>query len=187
MNDGDEVASELLPVPKWTQRAWKELRGALIYSLMLGSAGSYVVDRYFERYPPTKGVTKEDVAAMIKPLQTSIDLYRAENLIFRDSLQRLRLAVDTQFVRPMLLAQAEDSRRLSRLESGGVLTRLEVQETKQEVKQSTAELMESLNMQTDMWKQDEQHSEQKDARQLEKIWRILEALAKKNKVDTREF
>jgi len=180
MNDGDEVASELLPVPKWTQRAWKELRGALIYSLMLGSAGSYVVDRYFERYPPTKGVTKEDVAEMIKPLQTSIDLYRAENLIFRDSLQRLRLAVDTQFVRPMLLAQAEDSRRLSRLESGGVLTRLEVQETKKE-------LMESLNMQTDMWKQDEQHSEQKDARQLEKIWRILEALAKKNKVDTREF
>ena len=73
------------------------------------------------------------------------------------------------------------------MQRSGVITRIEEKETKKEVKQSTAELMESLNMQTDMWKQDEQHSEQKDARQIEKIWRILEALAKKNKVDTREF
>jgi hypothetical protein len=189
MSEGDEIPSEL-PVPKWTQRAWKEIRGALLYAVMLGAAGSYVVNGYFEKHPPVVPATKAEIEAIIKPYRDEVKAYRAENLAFKDSLARLRIAVDTTFVRPMLMAQARNEQRFDRLESGGVRTRLEVLETKRQVTrgtQSTVELLADLNRNADAEAREDQLSEREKARRFDRMERILEALAKKGKVDTKEF
>lgn len=174
------VDGEILPA--WSFRAWTEIRKAAVYAVIIGGAVVTVLKWYVETFPPQKTATKEEIEEMIGTVNDRIDFLAAENVQYRDSMARLRVAVDTQFVRPMLIAQTDLQVRMARVERGGVETRLAVEQSKRQGEQSTLEMIAQMNRQSSSEERAKAQAEARERREKERDRALMEAIAKKLKI-----
>ena len=107
--------------------------------------------------------------------------------VYQDSLGRLRTHFDTTLITPGITAIIDLQTRMRMLERGQVETRLAVEEQKQQGSQNTEALIHQMSSQSNA---EEREREWREAEEKERIRRdreLLEAIAKKVKVDVKNF
>jgi len=182
------VDAEILP--SWTFRAWQEIRRAALYATIIGGALVGVLKWYVETFPPQQAVTTEEMDARFTELHDQNTILQGTLTAYQDSLARLRTAVDSTFVRPMLVAMTDVQRRVGRLESGGVETRTAVEQTRRAAQSATIELIAQMNRQSseeERSKADAENLLREVLQELKSVRSDNEHIKKKLKIDTKTF
>ena len=138
---------------------------------------------------PTKEDMRDQTVEIIGRMATKDDLSEvsAALTMYQDSLGRLRSHLDTTLIAPGLLAIVDLQRRMSRLESGQVETRLAIEEQKRQGQQGTVQLLAQMNRQASAEERAKSDAERRDREQRERDRALMEAIAKKLKIDTKQF
>lgn len=120
--------------------------------------------------------TKEELATLVDALY-----------VYQDSLLRLRSHLDTTLIGPGLMAIVDLQRRMAKLESGQVETRVAIEEQKRQGQQSADQLLDQMNRNSSSEARDKARREEQDRRQREADRELMEAIAKKLRIDVKKF
>lgn len=107
--------------------------------------------------------------------------------VYQDSLLRLRSHLDTTLIGPGLMAIVDLQRRMAKLESGQVETRVAIEEQKRQGQLSAEQLLDQMNRNSSAEARAKENQARSDREQREKDRRLMEAIAKKLKINTQEF
>ena len=138
---------------------------------------------------PTKEEFTEQTESIKDAMATTSDVQEVAGALYayQDSLGRLRTHFDTTLITPGITAIIDLQKRMRMLERGQVETRLAVEEQKQQGSQNTDALIHQMSMQSNA---EEREREWREAQEKERVRRdrvLLEAIAKKVKVNVKEF
>ena len=138
---------------------------------------------------PTQEYMNEKTEEITSTMATQEDVERvAVGLsMYRDSLQRLRKHLDTTLVDPGLRAVVDLQKRMARMESSNVATRIAIEESRQQGQRSTEELIAQMNRQSSADAREKAERERNEREQRERDRALMEAIAKKLKIDTKTF
>ena len=106
---------------------------------------------------------------------------------YQDSLGRLRKAVDSTLIAPGLVAIVDLQRRMAKLERGQVETKLAIEDQKRQGQQSTVELIYQMNRNSSAEARAKEQEARADKEQRERDRALMEAIAKKLKIETKNF
>jgi hypothetical protein len=106
---------------------------------------------------------------------------------YQDSLGRLRKAVDSTLIAPGLVAIVDLQRRMAKLERGQVETKLAIEDQKRQGQQSTVELIYQMNRNSSAEARAKEQEARADKEQRERDRELMEAIAKKLKIETKNF
>ena len=138
---------------------------------------------------PTKDEMVEQTERITDDMATKRDVqevsYALEN--YQDSLGRLRTHFDTALIVPGLSAIVDLQKRMAQLERTGVETRIAVEEQKRQGAQNTEALIDQMNMQSSAEERAKEREQEREREQREADRRLMEAIAKKLRIDTKTF
>jgi len=117
-------------------------------------------------------------------LRGDIGILATSQTLYMDSLKRLRLHIDTSLIAPGLMAIVDLQRRMARQESRQVETRLAVEETKRQGAEGTELLLWQMNSQASEEARSKEKAKMQDEEQRRKDRALMEAIAKKLKINT---
>ncbi len=146
------------------------------------------IHRRFGILPTTKDI-EEQTEAITENMATKDDVqevsYALQN--YQDSLGRLRTHFDTALIVPGLNAIVDLQKRMMQLERSGVETRIAVEEQKRQGAQNTEALIDQMNAQSSAEERAKERQERRDREQREADRKLMEAIAKKLRIDTKTF
>jgi len=106
---------------------------------------------------------------------------------YRDSLSDERAWYDSTYLRPSLAALADLQRRTGRLEARLVMTNLAIEESRRDGAQTSEQLIRSIARQSSAESRAKEQEKQRDQEQRDKDRALMLAIAKKLKIETKEF
>lgn len=101
---------------------------------------------------------------------------------YKDSLAGQRTHLDTTLIAPGLLAVVDLQRRMAKLESGQVATRIAIEEQKQQGHQSTVALIAQMNRQSSSEARAKEQQQRREQEERERDRALMQAIAKKLKI-----
>jgi hypothetical protein len=138
---------------------------------------------------PTKDELQERTEQITDDMATKADVqevsYALQN--YQDSLARLYTHLDTGLIVPGLSAVIDLQKRMAQLERTGVETRIAVEEQKRQGVQNTDALLEQMNYQSSAEERAKEREQEREREQREADRRLMEAIAKKLRIDTKTF
>ena len=141
------------------------------------------VHKRFGVLPTTKDL-KEQTDHIADNMATKGDVSEIGQALYayQDSLGRLRRSVDSTLIAPGLIAIVDLQRRMAKLESGQVATRIAIEEQKQLGHQSTVALIAQMNRQSsaEQRAKDQQQRREQEERELDRA--AMRAIMKKLKI-----
>jgi|GEM_PF-4381204 len=156
--------------------------GGIVVGMLIGA-----IEWYRKNFPPVQPATSSELSSEMDQLSGDIGLLATSQTLYMDSLKRLRMHIDTTLIAPGLMAIVDLQRRMARQESRQVETRLAVEETKRQGAQGTNILIAQMNRQASVEERAKASQEQRDEQQRERDRALMEAIAKKLKINTANF
>ncbi len=165
---------------------------ALVIILVMFAYLAYSTGEVYRRtgYLPTREDLNEQtdtVVGSVKDVSEQVQDVAVALSVYKDSLAHLRSHVDTTLIAPGLMAIVDLQRRMDRVERGGVETRLAIIEAQNKGAQSNAQLIAQMSRQSSAEARAKEREQQREQEQREKDRALMEAIAKKLKIDTKEF
>lgn len=138
---------------------------------------------------PTKDELQERTDEITNDMATKGDVQEVSYALsnYQDSLARLRAHVDTGLIVPGLNAIVDLQKRMAQFERTGVETRIAIEEQKRQGTQNTETLIEQMNAQSNAEDRDKERREEQERRQREADRELMEAIAKKLRIDVKKF
>ncbi len=174
-------------------RAWslRVVTFAAVIILVMFAYLAWSTGEVYRRFGvlPTKEDMQEQTAEITGSMATKDDLSEVAAALYnyQDSLGRLRTHLDTTLIAPGLMAIVDLQRRMGRLESGQVETRLAIEEQRRQGQQGTEALLSTMNSMSSAEERAKKETERKEREQRERDRALMEAIAKKLKINTQEF
>ena len=138
---------------------------------------------------PTKADMSEQTDAITSAMATKDDVRQVsyELRLYQDSIARLRTHIDTTLVAPGLMAVVDLQRRMARIETGQVQTRLAIEEQRRQGEQGNAALIDQMVSMSSAERRAKEEKERQEAAQRQRDRELMEAIARKLKINLREF
>lgn len=169
------------------RRLWQSAqRGFLIGGIVSGMVVG-VLAWWKENYPPTEPVTTEEMQAQFDAFGAALNAFAVRDSAYRDSLSDERAWYDSTYLRPSLSALADLQRRTGRLEARLVMTNLAIEESRRDGAQTSEQLIRSIARQSSAEARAKEREQQQEQEQREKDRALMLSIAKKLKIDTKEF
>ena len=138
-------------------------------------------------YLPTRADLNEQTDTVVDEVNgvaQQVQAVALELRAYKDSLAHLRSHLDTTLIAPGLMAVVDLQKRMAKIESGQVATRIAILEQQQQGAQSTAQLIAQMNRHADAeYRRKERERQADEARQRERDELLLQ-VAKKLKITT---
>lgn len=180
----------------WALLSPKVRRGLLtvvgvagVLTLVMFAYLAYSTGEVYRRtgYLPTRADLNEQTDTVVDEVNgvaQQVQAVALELRAYKDSLAHLRSHLDTTLIAPGLMAVVDLQKRMAKIESGQVATRIAILEQQQQGAQSTAQLIAQMNRQASAEdRRKERERMQDEARQRERDELLLQ-VAKKLKITT---
>lgn len=177
--------------PKLRRWALRILAAAAVIIIVMFAYLAYSTGEVYRRFGvlPTKQDLEDQTSSIKGSMATKEDLAEVSAALYnyQDSLGRLRAHLDTTLISPGLMAIVDLQRRMGRLESGQVETRLAIEEQKRMGQQGTVQLIAQMNRMSSAEERAKAIAEEAEKEQRERDRALMEAIAKKLKINTQQF
>jgi len=173
-------------VVKWARSFWDRTKDAFYIGGIVAGILVGVLKWYRETYPPTEPVTSVEMSERFDSLEGSLAAFAFRDSMYRDSLRLERAQYDS-LGRIVILALSDVQVRVGRLESGQVETRLAVEESKRQAGQTSEQLIRSIARQSSAEARAKEQQERREREERERDRALMLSIAKKLKIDTKEF
>lgn len=173
-------------VVKWARSFWDRTKDAVYIGGVVAGIIVGVLKWYQETFPPVVPVTSGEMAEQFDELHGNLAAFAYRDSLYRDSLRIERAQYDS-LGRIVILALSDVQVRVGRLESGQVETRLAVEESKRQAGQTSEQLIRSIARQSSAEARAKEQQERRDKEERERDRALMLAIAKKLKIETKEF
>ena len=187
------LIAELWQMMQPAMRRWllRVVGIALILILVLFAYLAWHTGEIYNHYGilPTKADISRQTDVITSAMATKDDvaIVSHELRLYQDSIARLRSHIDTTLVSPGLMAVVDLQRRMARIETGQVQTRLAIEEQRRQGEQGNAALIDQMVSMSSAERRAKEERERQEAAQRQRDRMLMEAIARKLKIDLREF
>jgi len=181
------IAEDIEKGAEKARKFWAALRQYLGLIVVVSGSVAGVLKWYHETYPPTEPVTTIEMDQRFDQLESSMIAFAQRDSAYRDSLSDERAWYDSTYLRPSLAALADLQRRTGRLEARLVMTNLAIEESRRDGAQTSEQLIRSIARQSSAESRAKEQEKQRDQEQRDKDRALMLAIAKKLKIETKEF
>lgn len=173
-------------VVKWARTFWDRTKDAFYIGGIVAGIIVGVLKWYREAYPPTEPVTSVEMSAQFDGINERFTAFGYRDSLYRDSLRIERARYDS-VMRIGLIALADVQSRIGNVERKLVMTNLELAANRITANKTSGDLIRTIQQQSNQAERDKMIKEQQDRDQRERDRALMEAIAKKLKINTETF
>lgn len=173
-------------VVKWARSFWDRTKDAFYIGGVVAGILVGVLKWYREAYPPTEPVTSTELIEQFDAINDRFTAFGHRDSLYRDSLRIERARYDS-VMRIGLVALADVQSRIGNVERKLVMTNLELAANRLTANRTSDELIRTIQQQSSQTERNKTIKEQMEREQREKDRALMEAIAKKLKINTQQF